>query len=57
MPSAEAELEEVYLWLSERNPKAAAAWYNVALEAFLRLETLLERCPLAPESDAFDHAR
>lgn len=54
MPSAEAELEAAYLWLNERNPQAAAAWYNGALDAVLTLETFPERCPLAPESDAFD---
>jgi len=55
MPSAEAELEAAYLWLSERNPDAAVAWYNGALDGFCALEIFPERCPLAPESDAFDH--
>jgi toxin ParE1/3/4 len=55
MPSAEAELEAAYRWLFERDPEAAGAWFNGALDAFLKLETLPERCPLAPESDAFDH--
>jgi plasmid stabilization system protein ParE len=56
MPSAEAELEAAYLWLRERNPEAAAAWYNGALEAFCSLETFPERCPLAPESSDFGRA-
>lgn len=55
MPSAEAELESAYLWISERNPDAAVAWYNGALDAFSTLETFPDRCPLAKESTTFDH--
>src|SRR5512133_2047560 len=55
MPSAAADLEAAYLWLAERSPEAAAAWYNGAVDAVLSLEAFPERCPLAPESDAFDH--
>ncbi|MBI1839852.1 MAG: type II toxin-antitoxin system RelE/ParE family toxin [Verrucomicrobia bacterium] len=33
----------------------SGAWYKGALAAFLRLETFPERCPIAPESDSFDH--
>lgn len=54
MPSAEAELEAAYLWLAERNPEAAATWYNGALNAFGTLETFPERCQLAPESVTLD---
>ena len=53
MPTAEAELEAAYLWIAERAPEAAARWYNGLLDALLKLETLPERCPIAPESDAF----
>lgn len=55
MPSAEGELEDAYLWIAERAPVEAAAWYNRALAAFLTLETFPERCPIAPESGLFDH--
>jgi plasmid stabilization system protein ParE len=55
MPAAETELEQAYLWLRERNPDAAAAWFNGVLDSILKLETLPDRCPLAPESHAFDH--
>jgi plasmid stabilization system protein ParE len=55
MPSAEAELEAAYLWLSERDPEAAVAWYNGALDALSTLETFPGRCPLAPECDALEH--
>lgn len=53
MPSAEAELEAAYLWIAERNPEAAAKWYNGLLDAILTLETLPERCPPAPERKVF----
>lgn len=55
MPSAEGELEAAYLWIAEQAPEAAAGWYNGVLDAILTLETFPERCPLAPESRAFDH--
>lgn len=55
MPSAEVELEQAYLWIAERAPVEAATWYHGALTAFLSLETLPERCPIAPESESFDH--
>jgi len=51
--SAESDLEEAYDWISEREAEAAAKWYNGVLDAFLTLETLPERCPLAPESRTF----
>ena len=53
-PSAEADLEEAYGWLSEQAAEAAVKWYNGVLDAFLSLETFPERCPLAPESQAFE---
>lgn len=55
MPSAERELEEACLWIAERAPEPATAWYNGALKSFLKLEGFPERCPLASESGFFDH--
>ena len=55
LPAAEAELEQAYLWLAQRAPEAAAKWYNGLLEAVIKLETFPQRCPYAPERDAFDH--
>ena len=54
MPSAEAELEAAYGWISERAPEAAVKWYNGLLDAFLTLETFPERCPIATESGTFE---
>jgi plasmid stabilization system protein ParE len=51
--SAEADLEEAYLWLAERAPQSAVEWYNGVLNAFLTLERFPERCPLAPEHRTF----
>jgi plasmid stabilization system protein ParE len=53
-PPAEAELEEAYQWIARAAPQAAARWYNGLVEAIDSLESLPERCPLAPENDAFD---
>ncbi len=53
-PPAEAELEEAYRWIAREAPQAAARWYNGLVEAINSLASLPERCPLAPETDAFD---
>jgi len=48
--SAEAELEELYLWVVERAPQQGAAWFNGLERAVLSLHEHPERCPVAPES-------
>jgi toxin ParE1/3/4 len=48
--SAEAELEELYLWVVERAPQQGAAWFNGLERAVLSLDQHPERCPVAPES-------
>ena len=50
---AESEAEEAYLWIFERSPGHAAKWYHGLLRAVDSLSAHPERCPLAPESDAF----
>ena len=52
--NAEAELEELYLWIIERAPSQGAAWFNGLERAILSLEQLPKRCRIAPES--FDAA-
>ena len=52
-PPASAEIEQAFLWLAERNPTAAGKWFNGLHEAIRGLATFPERCPLAPENDAF----
>lgn len=48
--SAEAELEELYLWVTERAPDQGAAWFNGLERAIRSLERLPRRCRIASES-------
>ena len=52
-PPASAEIEQAFLWIAERNPAAAVKWFHGLHEAIRGLATFLERCPFAPENDAF----
>jgi plasmid stabilization system protein ParE len=47
---AEAQLEELYLWVMERAPQQGEAWFKGLEQAILSLEHHAERCPVAPES-------
>jgi plasmid stabilization system protein ParE len=38
--NAEAELEELYLWVVDRAPSQGAAWFNALEQAILSLEHL-----------------
>jgi plasmid stabilization system protein ParE len=53
-PFAIADAEQAYLWLRERSPETAAAWYNGLFDAIDSLEKMPYRCPLAPESEDLD---
>ena len=48
--NAEAELEQLYLWVVERAPQQGAAWFNGLERAVLSLDQHPERCPVATES-------
>ena len=48
--NAEAELEELYLWVVERAPQQGATWFNGLERAILTLDQHPDRCPVAPES-------
>lgn len=48
--SAEAELEELYLWVIARTPQQGAKWFHGLQEAVLSLDQHPMRCPVAPES-------
>jgi plasmid stabilization system protein ParE len=48
--NAEAELDELYLWLVEQAPSQGAAWFNCLERAILSLEQHPKRCRIAPES-------
>lgn len=48
--NAEAELEELYLWVVARAPQQGAKWFNGLERAILSLDQHPKRCPIAPES-------
>lgn len=48
--NAEAELEDLYLWLVARAPQQGAKWFNGLERAVLSLNQHPRRCPVAPES-------
>lgn len=48
--SAEAELEELYLWVVGRAPIQGATWFNGLERAILSLEQLPKRFQIASES-------
>lgn len=47
---AEADLDELYLWVVERAPQQGARWFNGLERAVLSLDQHPKRCPVAPES-------
>lgn len=53
--NAEADLEELYLWVVQRAPQQGAAWFNGLERAVLLLDQHPERCPVAAESIDPDH--
>jgi plasmid stabilization system protein ParE len=48
--NAQADLEELYLWVIARAPTQGAAWFNGLERAILSLEQLPTRFRIAPES-------
>ena len=48
--NAEADLEELYLWVVARAPQQGSKWFNGLERAVLSLDRHPERCPIAPES-------
>jgi plasmid stabilization system protein ParE len=48
--TAEADLEDLYLWVVDRAPSQGAAWFHGLERAILSLEQLPKRCRIAPES-------
>jgi plasmid stabilization system protein ParE len=53
--NAEAELEELYLWVVARAPHQGSKWFNGLERAILALDHHPKRCPVAPESIDPDH--
>lgn len=52
---AEADLEELCLWVVDRAPQQGARWFNGLERAVLSLDQHPTRCPVAPESFDLDH--
>lgn len=52
---AEADLEELYLWVVDRAPQQGARWFSGLERAVLSLDQHPKRCPVAPESFDPDH--
>jgi plasmid stabilization system protein ParE len=48
--NAEADLEELYLWLVVLGPQQGSKWFNSVEPAILSLHQHPKRCPVAPES-------
>lgn len=48
--NAEAELEELYLWVVARAPQQGAKWFNGLERAVLSLDEQPKRFPVAAES-------
>ncbi len=52
---AEADLEDLYLWVVDRAPQQGARWFNGLERAVLSLDRHPKRCPVAPERFDPDH--
>jgi plasmid stabilization system protein ParE len=52
---AEADLEDLYLWVVDRAPQRGARWFNGLERAVLSLDRQPKRCPVVAE--AFDPDR
>ena len=50
---AEADIDRIFHWLSERSPDGAARWYESFWDATERLKKFPNSCSLAPESSRF----
>lgn len=53
-PSAKADIFEINTWLLENYPDSAESWLWGISQAVTSLSKFPERCPISPESEAFD---
>ena len=53
-PSAKADIFEINTWFLENYPDLAEKWLWGISEAVTSLSKFPERCPISPESEAFD---
>lgn len=49
-PEAERNIEEAFLWISERSDIAAERWYRELMEKLRTLESFAGRYSIAPET-------
>lgn len=54
-PSAEANLKEAFSWIAQRAPLNAARWFHGIRAAISSLDSMPERCSVAPESPALGY--
>jgi plasmid stabilization system protein ParE len=47
---AEADADDIYLWLLKRSPAGATAWYRALKDCLEQLRDSAETCSLAPEA-------
>jgi plasmid stabilization system protein ParE len=52
-PIAEAEIEQTYRWLRDRNPEFADRWFRELMNAIATLQERPQRCTLAVEHEIF----
>lgn len=53
-PSAKADIFEINTWFLENKSDVAESWLWGLSEKISTLSKLPERCPISPESEAFD---
>lgn len=53
-PVAAVNIEEAYLWIAEQSAEAATRWLHNIQQHIFSLAEMPQRCPIAPENDAFD---
>jgi len=51
---AEADIDRIFAWLSERSPDGARRWYESFWDSAERLKSSPQSFALAPEDDEFD---
>ena len=51
---ADAEADEVYEWIARDSLQNASRWYLRLFDAIQTLSENPQRCPLAPDNNAFD---
>ena len=53
-PTAENDIRRRYRQIAQESPANAIAWYKGIMQSVLSLETMPQRCPIAPEDQAFN---